>query len=84
MLNKSAFVFGCLSALLGAVTLIVTSILNQVMPKLGYVAFQAAAAGSYTESLYRMNFGFANFLGFVLIVAGSFVSIKMYLTSDKK
>lgn len=83
-MKKIGFIFSNLSILLGAITLIVTSILNEVMPKLGYVAFQTVTSGNYSESYYKMNFSFVNFLAIVLIIVGSVISIKMYLTSNNK
>lgn len=83
-MKKIVFIFSCLFILLGTITLITTSILNEVMPKLGYVAYQAAAAGSYGEVIYKMNFHFVNLLAVAMIIGGSVMSIKIYLSSNNK
>jgi len=83
-LKKIGFIFSNLYILLGAITLIITSILNEVMPKLGRVAFETVASGNFSESYYKMNFSFVNFLAIVLIIAGSTISIRMYLSSHNK
>lgn len=80
-MKKIAFLFSCLTIVLGIITIIITSILNKVMPKLGYIAFQAAAAGSYSEDFYKINFTFVNFLAVAMIIGGTAISIKMYLSS---
>ena len=46
-MKKVGFVMGCISTLLGAMTIIVTTILNELIPKIGYAMYQSAAAGSY-------------------------------------
>lgn len=83
-MKKIAFVFSCLSALTGLVVIIITSILNKVMPKLGRVAFQAAAAGSYSEANYKMNFILINVIAVVMIIIGIVFSVRMYKQSDDK
>lgn len=82
-MKKIGFIFSNLSILLGVITLIITSILNEVMPKLGYLVFQAST-GSYSESSYKMNFYLVNFVAIVLILVGIIVSIRMYLLSNDK
>lgn len=81
-MKKIAFTFGCLFILFGILTVIITSILNKVIPKLGYVAYQAAAAGSYSEDLYKMDFSFLNTLSVIMIISG--IVIGIYLRSHDK
>lgn len=83
-MRKIVFIFSCMSILIGAITIIITSILNEVMAKLGRMAFQFAAAGSYSSSDYVMNFYLTNLIAVVAIIAGIVVSVKMYNeTKDK-
>jgi hypothetical protein len=83
-MKKIVFIFGCISTLIGLVTIITTSILNEVMPKLGRVAYQAAAAGSYSSDWYTMDFGFPRFLAVAMIIFGAAVSVLMYMQSKEK
>lgn len=78
-MKKTAFIFSCLFIVLGIITMIITSILNEVIPKLGYVAFQAAARGEYSPTSYKMNFSFANFLASVMIIAGIIGIINIFI-----
>ena len=48
------------------------SIIKQVIPKLGFVAYQGAAAGSYSPGNYNMSFGIVNFIAVLFIVIGIF------------
>lgn len=83
-MRKIVFIFSCMSILIGAITIIITSILNEVIAKLGRMAFQVAAAGSYSSSDYEMNFYLTNLIAVVAIIAGIVVSVKMYNeTKDK-
>lgn len=80
-MKTACFILSGISTLIGCITLITTSILNQFMQKLGRVAFQNAAAGSYSPSDYVMNFTFANTFAVVMIVAGLIFATLTYLKS---
>jgi hypothetical protein len=81
-MKKIVLIFSCLSVLTGAIIIIITSILNQLMPRLGYMAFQAAGAGSYSSDVYKMNFGFTNFVAVIMIITGIIVTAKLVLHPD--
>ena len=81
-MNKIGFVFSCICSLLGVMTFLATTILNIVMPKLGRVAYQAAAAGSYSSSDYQMNFGLVNFSACVLLFGGIALALYFYRTKN--
>ena len=83
-MKKIAFVFSCLFILLGLITIITTSILNELIPKLGYMAFQAAAAGSYSPDSYEMQFSCANFLAFIMIASGAVGYVTIFLSLRNK
>ena len=55
-MNKAGFVLSGIGAIVGITTLIVTRIIQLVMPMLGRVAFQAAMKGSYNPDNYYINF----------------------------
>ena len=75
----ACFILSGISTLIGCITLLTTSILNQFMQKLGRVAFQNAASGSYSPSDYEMNFYFANAFAVVLIVVGLIFATFTYI-----
>lgn len=56
--------------IIGAIILSQCSIIKIVLPELGRVAYQAAAAGSYDPMLYKVSFPLATFIGAALIVVG--------------
>jgi len=55
-MNKIGFTFSGVFIITGVITLIITRIINLVMPKFGRVAFQARMAGSYNPNEYHVNF----------------------------
>ena len=69
-MKTSFFIMGSVEAFLGMFVLCITSILKEIMPVIGYAAYQGAAAGSYNPGNYKLSFGFPNFLAVILIVAG--------------
>ncbi len=76
-MRKVGFIFSCISIVIGIVTIITTSILNKLLPKLGYLVFQANT-GSYSPSNYIMNFTFTNGVAGILIVLGVVLGIYFY------
>ena len=46
-MKHPAYILGSIEALAGVLLLSVTAIIKEVMPILGRIAFQSAAAGSY-------------------------------------
>lgn len=81
-MKKTAYILGSIEAVLGLLILCCTSILNQVMPALGRVAFQAAAAGSYSPRDFEMSFTLPNAIAVVLVVIGV-AQILFYAISKK-
>ena len=82
-MKKSGFIIGCISMLLGAITLIITSILQELFPKIGYLTFQSAMLGSYSQSDYIMDFSATNLTAAIIIVAGLALSAYCFI-SDRK
>jgi|LSQX01.1.fsa_nt_gb hypothetical protein len=62
------------------ITLLKTTIINLVMPKIGEVAFQFAMAGSYSPNEYHINFSFVNIAAICLVVVGVALGYKFYKT----
>lgn len=78
MMDKVLFLFCNIAILIGISILFVTSILNKVLPVLGYAAYQAAAAGSYSPDDYVVNFIIINLFAILLILAGLIVGYRLY------
>lgn len=70
-MKKSLFIIGSVEISLGVFVLCITSILKELIPVIGYAAYQGAAAGSYNPGNYALSFEFPNFLAIVLIIAGA-------------
>ena len=69
-MNKVSYIIGSIEIIVGIVLLCVTSIIKEVMPTLGRVAYQAAAAGGYSGSNYEMSFPFVTIASIILIGLG--------------
>lgn len=69
-MKRTVYIIGSIETVLGLLILCCTSVLNQVMPALGRVAFQAAAAGSYSPRDYEMSFALPNAIAVLLILLG--------------
>ena len=82
-MNKIAFAFSGIFVITGVVTLLITTIINLVMPKIGRVAFQAAMAGSYSPNEYHINFLGVNFVAICLIIIGIVFGYKFYKSETK-
>ncbi|WP_339241830.1 hypothetical protein MKX40_12135 [Paenibacillus sp. FSL R5-0517] len=63
-------IFSLLFIMLGIVIITISKIIEEVIPKLGYAAFQSAAAGSYTPSDYQVNFELNYWIGAICILGG--------------
>lgn len=77
-MNKIGFAFSGLFVITGIVTLLMTTITNLVMPKIGRAAFQCAMAGSYTPNDYHIDFIVINIVAVCLIVIGSVLGYIFY------
>ncbi|MCP1183741.1 hypothetical protein [Paenibacillus sp. 1781tsa1] len=63
-------IFSLLFIMLGIVIITISKMIEEVIPKLGYAAFQSAAAGSYTPSDYQVNFELNYWIGAICILGG--------------
>jgi hypothetical protein len=77
-MNKVLFFFSNLIVVIGICILFTTSILNKLLPMLGYAAYQAAAAGGYSPNDYVMNFIVINLFAILLILIGVITGYKIY------
>lgn len=71
IMKHPAYILGSIEALAGVLLLSVTAIIKEVMPILGRIAFQSAAAGSYSPENYAAAFPLPIALSVLLIAAGA-------------
>ena len=69
-MKKAAYIIGSIEVIVGIMLLSIASIIKQVMPILGRAAYQAAAAGGYSASNYKVSFPFVTVASIVLIGLG--------------
>jgi hypothetical protein len=69
-MNKIGFAFSGILVIIGIITLLQTTIINLVMPKIGRAAFQCAMAGSYSPNDYHIDFLGINIAAVCLIIIG--------------
>ena len=69
-MKQAAYIIGSIEITVGIILLSIASLIKQVMPFLGRVAYQAAAAGGYSASNYEVSFPFVTVASIVLIVLG--------------
>ena len=69
-MKQAAYIIGSIEITVGIILLSIASLIKQVMPLLGRVAYQAAAAGGYSASNYEVSFPFVTVASIVLIVLG--------------
>ncbi|GGM43665.1 hypothetical protein GCM10011351_32060 [Paraliobacillus quinghaiensis] len=81
-MDKILFFFCNLIAVIGICILFITTILIEVVPMMGRVAFQAAMAGSYSPSDYTINFTVINLFAIILILVGVITGYKIYKRAD--
>jgi hypothetical protein len=77
-MNKIGFTFSGAFVVIGVITLLNTTIINLVMPKIGLAAFQYAMAGSYSPNDYYINFLFVNIAAIGLIAVGIILGYQFY------
>ena len=70
MKKSNLYVLGSIEAIIGSIIICVTSIIKELIPKLGYIAYQNAATMSYDPTKYEMSFGITNFIAIILIALG--------------
>ncbi|OMF17483.1 hypothetical protein BK131_05830 [Paenibacillus amylolyticus] len=63
-------IFSLLFIMLGIVIITISKMIEEVIPKLGYAAFQSAAADSYTPSDYQVNLELNYWIGAICILGG--------------
>lgn len=69
-MKKVGYIIGSIEIMIGTVLLSIASMIKQVLPALGRVAFQIAASGSYSASNYETSFPLVTAASVALIVFG--------------
>lgn len=82
-MKKAGFIGSVISVFLGALMIAGTSFINEIMPKIGYLAFKKSSSGSYTASDYAMNFTSTNIIAASLIIGGLVFGAYCFI-SDKR
>lgn len=70
MKPRSMF-FSFILIILGICIVTLTKTIEEVIPKLGYAAFQSAGGGSYSPGNYEMDLGLNYWIGGVCILIGA-------------
>ncbi|WP_427051626.1 hypothetical protein [Paenibacillus sp. TC-CSREp1] len=66
-----SMVFSFILIILGIVIISLTKTIEEVMPKLGYAAYQSAGAGSYSPYDYEMDLELNYWLGGISVLIGA-------------
>ncbi len=82
-MNKIGFALSGILTLLGAWGVLAVSLMRDVMPLLGRVAFQAAMAGSYSPQDYRAPFTAPLTLSILFLLAGIILSAWFFLRESR-
>lgn len=69
-MKKSFFIMGSVEAVLGILVFCITSILKELIPVMGFGAFQVHG-GSFSASNYELSFAIPNVLAIILVAAGA-------------
>lgn len=69
-MKKTAYILGSIEIILGILLMCTHQIIQTVLPVLGRVAYQAAAAGSYSPRDYAISMPMVIAAAVVLILAG--------------
>lgn len=69
-MKVAGYIIGSLEILSGLITIIVTSIIKEIMPKAGYAAYQMGGVGGYSELHYELDFILPNSLALLLVTIG--------------
>lgn len=69
-MEKTVYIMSSIEIIVGAIILSICSIVKNTLPILGRVAYQSAAAGSYSPLSYDVSFTLANTIAVLLILVG--------------
>lgn len=70
-MKKAVYILGSVEIILGVLLLCINTIIKSVLPVLGRVAFQAAAAGSYSPQDYAVSMPLLTVAAVILIAVGA-------------
>ena len=70
-MKKAAYILGSVEIILGLLLLCINTIIQSVLPVLGRVSFQAAAAGSYSPRDYAVSMPLLTVAAVFLIAVGA-------------
>lgn len=70
-MKKEVYILGSVEILVGVLLLRFVSMIKEILPILGRIAYQSAAAGSYSPGDYTTSFLFVTVISILLIAAGA-------------
>ncbi len=68
-MKKTGFIVGSVEIILGLISLLVTSVIKEVIPKVASMCFMFNT-GSFSEENYILDLGFANVVAVCLCLIG--------------
>ena len=68
-MKKAGFIIGSIEIILGLISLIITSLIQQIIPKIARMCFMFNNGG-FGESKYIINTGFCNAIAVCLCLVG--------------
>lgn len=83
-MKKIAYVFGSIEIILGLLVLATISLVENTLPVLGRVAFQAAMKGGFSPSQYIVDFPGATTCAVVLIALGAVQIIFAFIAKNTR
>ncbi len=83
-MNKIGFLISGILAIMGVYLYTLGKIINLVMPKIGYLAFQMARSGSYNPEKYIIDFTEVYWVALGMVIAGVILSLIFYIVGLKK
>ena len=83
-MNKIGFFLSGILIIFGLLVYVMTRIINLVLPKIGYAAFQVAKGGQYTPGNYIIDFSMIRTMTAGIVAIGVILSIVFYIAGLKE
>ncbi len=83
-MNKIGLFLSGILTIFGLLVYLMTRIINLVLPKIGYAAFQVAKGGQYNSGNYIIDFSLLRALTAGIVTIGVILSIVFYIAGLKE
>lgn len=80
-MKKAGFIIGSIEIILGLLSLLVTSVIREILPKVAKICFMFNT-GTFSEGNYQVSFRFANVISICLCLIGLLTIV--YFALNKK